>query len=151
MVRVAKRRGASEMLGAILVAVITIVMAVAYAGYGLTQAQTQTASISDVLRASARAQRQLLSLSYYYRSGTNLYAYIYNMGSEPSTLKTVFVGSKNVTDAMQLVDAITGASIGYVIPPKTLVKLSVPDIPTGQLDILVITKEGGVFVWRLNL
>jgi len=160
MVKAVKRRGASEMLGAILVAVITVAMAVAYAGYGLTQAQTQMASISDVLRASARAQRQLLSLSYYYRSGADgkLYAYIYNMGSEVSTLKTVVVGSSkydmsNPMDCqyVQMKDACTRQSIGnYAIQPKELVELSVT-APAGQLDLLVMTDEGGIFIWRLNL
>jgi len=154
--RVVKRRATSEILGAILVAVITVAMAVAYAGYGLTQAQTQTASISDVLRASARAQRQLLSLSYYYRSGADgkLYAYIYNMGSETSTLKTVVVGSTKYdmpNPNVQMRDAVTRQLISdCTIQPKKLVELSVT-APAGQLDLLVMTEEGGIFVWRLNL
>lgn len=150
-----RRRAASEMLGAIIVAVITIAMSVAYAGYGLTQTQTQTASISDVLRSSAKAQRQLLSLAHYYADGQGkLHVYIYNLGGEDSTLKTVVVGSAkyDVPDAnVQLRDAFSHQPISdYRIAPKELVELSVP-APAGQTDLLVLTEEGGIFIWRLNL
>lgn len=150
------RRAASEMLGAILVAVITVAMSVAYATYGLTRAQTQTASISDVLRTSAKAQRQLLTVSYYYRSGIDgkLRLYIYNMGSEASTLKTVVVGSTkyDLPDPnVMMKDMYTNQQItDCMIQPKRLVELSVP-APAGQVDIIVLTVEGGIFVWRLSL
>ena len=150
-----KRRAASEMLGAIIVAVVTIAMSVAYAGYGLTQAQAQTASISDVLRSSARAQRQLLTLTYYCRSGDGrLRAYIYNMGSEDSTLKTIIVGpvKYDLPNAnVQLRDAVSGQPIGDCrVAPKRLVELSVP-AQSGQVDVLVLTEEGGKFIWRLSM
>lgn len=149
------RRAASEVLGAAIIAVITILMTVAYAGYGLTQAQTQTASISDLLRMSARAQRQLLSLTYYYVDGQGgLHVFIYNLGGEDSTLKTVVVGSTRYdlpNAQVRLKDALSGQFMDDCrIPPRKLAELTVP-APAGQFDMIVLTDEGGVFIWRLNV
>ncbi len=148
-----RRRAASEVLGAILVAAITMAMSAAYAGYALTQTRIQTASISDALRSSARAQRQLLSLSYYYSDGQGrLHIFMYNMGGEESTLRTVIVGSARY-DApnIEMKDAVTGRSISNCkIAAKQLVEVTVPG-QQGQIDLLVLTEEGGIFIWRLNL
>lgn len=150
-----RRRAASEVLGAIIIAVMTIVMAAVYASYSLVHVQTQTASISEILRTSAKAQRQLLSLSYYYVDGQGkLHVFVYNMGNEASTLKTVFVGSTGYSlpnPSVQMRDAVNQQPISdCVIGPKQLAELITP-ASAGQIDFLVLTVEGGVFVWRLSL
>ncbi|MBO3809763.1 MAG: hypothetical protein FGF50_09260 [Candidatus Brockarchaeota archaeon] len=148
-----RRWAASEVLGAILVAVITMVMCAVYIAYGLVQTQTQTASISDMLRLNAKAQRQLLSLSYYYSDG-KLHIFIYNMGNEESTLKTVVIGSVKYdlpNPHIRMKDAVTQNPIDNCkIAAKQLVEITAPR-QQGQVDLLVLTEEGGVFIWRLNL
>lgn len=148
------RRAASEVIGALLIMAVTMAVAIVYAAQWSSHSQMQAASIADVLRERAKAQRQLLTLSYHYYDGNgNLRAYIYNFGSEDSTVRLVVVGGATYAmphPQVQMRDACTGSAIqDCKIRPRQLVELRVP-APQGQRDLLIVTAEGGTFSWRLS-
>lgn len=138
------RRGVSEVLGAILIAVMVISMSTAYALWAGQSGQRQAMSMADVIRAAERRQRQLLSLTYAYRDGQGrVHLYIYNYGSEASTVSRLFVGSQEITDSNV---------IGVVLPPKSgPYELAFTCSVSGSVDVLLLTAEGGTFIWKVNL
>jgi hypothetical protein len=134
------RRAVSEILGAILVAVITVAISVVYASAGAHTAESQALSMVDVIRAAERRQRQLLSLTYWYLEGSNLHLFIYNYGNENSTIKALFVGDYNVTGV-----------VGVTVTPKELKEVSFTCPRSGLLDVVLLTREGGIFIWKISV
>jgi len=145
-----KRRAASEMLGAVLIAVITIAMSAAYVMAGSSMAQSQALSMVDLIRAAERRQRQLLSLTYAHRDGSNLYLYIYNYGSEASTPDKLYIGDAACPHSIY---QEYGGTVGNGrIDPKELVVLKTTINPLlSQFDVIFTTKEGGIFIWKINV
>jgi hypothetical protein len=137
-----RRRAVSEIVGAVLIAMITIAMSVAYVVAGRSVAQSQTLSMVDLIRAAERRQRQLLSLTYYYKYGNNLDLYLYNYGNENATIKKLFVGNFEVTDSRV---------IGLTVVPKELKYVTFRCDQSGSLDVLLLTEEGGIFIWKINV
>jgi len=133
------RRGASEIVGAIIVASITVGIAFLYAGRGLFEVQTRTDSMADLLRKAAKAQRQLLTLSYSYRDGQGrFHAYIYNMGEDNSTIKVAVLGGVQYDNL-----------VGVVIQPGEMEELIFSNPPSPPTDLIIMTEEGGIFTWRI--
>lgn len=130
-------------MGAILVAAIVISMSLTYAFWSEQTAQRQVMSVIDIMRAAEKRQKQLLSLTYAYKDGEErVHLYIYNYGSEASTVSKLFIGAQNVTASVY----------GITLPPKSGPhELEFPCHVSGQADVLLITQEGGSFVWRVNL
>jgi hypothetical protein len=137
-----RKRAVSEIAGAVLVAMITIAMSVTYVVAGRSVAQSQTLSMVDLIRAAERRQRQLLSLTYYYKHGDNLDLYLYNYGNENATIKKLFVGNFEVTDSRV---------IGLTVVPKELKYVTFGCNQSGSLDVLLLTEEGGIFIWKINV
>lgn len=139
-----RRRGVSEVLGAILIAVMVISMSTAYALWAGQASQRQAMSIADIIRAAERRQRQLLSLTYAYRDGqSRVHLYVYNFGSEASTVSRLFVGGQEITDS---------SVIGKVLPPKSGPhELAFVCSASGSMDVLLATAEGGIFIWTVSL
>jgi hypothetical protein len=90
------RRGVSEVLGAILIAVIVMAMSATYVMLEAGRSTRETMSIVDLIRAAEKRQKQLLSLTYYYKQGDSLKLYIYNYGEESSTPKLILVDGEVV-------------------------------------------------------
>jgi len=152
----AGRRGASEVLGALFIALIVVAMSAAYVMAGRSMAQSQTLSMIDIIRAAERRQRQLLSLTYAYRDGSgNLHLFIYNYGSETSTPDRLYAagstytrGSGQCTFSMKLAGTNTQVSS---IGPKQLVELTATPTPAqSQFDMILTTAEGGIFIWKFQ-
>ena len=145
-----QRRAVSEIVGAVLIAMITIAMAVAYIVAGRSVAQSQALSMVDLIRAAERRQRQLLSLTYAYKDGSNLYLYIYNYGSEASTPDKLYI---NGTAYSYSINQEYGGIVGNgCIDPKELVvlKITMNQLPS-QFDAIFTIKEGGIFIWKINV
>lgn len=125
-------------------AMIVATMSVVYAAWAGQAGQRQVMSIADVIRASERRQRQLLSLTYAYRDGQGqVHLYVYNFGSDASTVSRLFVGSQEITSP---------TVIGRVLPPKSGPhELVFTCSATGQVDVLLQTAEGGTFIWKVTL
>ncbi|MEM2487284.1 MAG: hypothetical protein QXR44_01645 [Thermoproteota archaeon] len=101
----------------------------------------EVVSIVDAIRVSERRQKQLLSLIYAYRDEQgNIHLYIYNYGATSSTISKLIVKGY----------VITGPGvIGRVLPPKSGPhELIFPCTARGQVDIILMTAEGGIFIWR---
>ena len=88
------RRGVSEALGAIVIAVLVLGMTASYVLLEMERSGRETHSIIDLIRKAERSQKQLLSLIYYQRSGGNLKVYIYNYGDEASTPQRILTDRK---------------------------------------------------------
>ena len=58
------RRGVSEVLGAIVIAVLVLSMSVSYVLLEMERSGRETHSLIDLIRRAERQQRQLLSLIY---------------------------------------------------------------------------------------
>jgi hypothetical protein len=155
-VKFARRRGVSEVLGAMLVAMMAVAISVAYVAAGGLAARQQALSFVDVVRAAERAQRQLLSLTYYYRSEGCIHLFIYNYGSDPSTPeRLVIAGAAYVRGAGSYAYNMTlaGDSARHVdaIDPRQLVELTATPAPEAdEFEVALATAEGGVFVWKLQ-
>ena len=78
------RRGVSEVLGAIVIAVLVLSMSASYVLLEMERSGRETYSIIDLIRKAEKRQKQLLSLIYYQKKGSDLKIYIYNYGEEPS-------------------------------------------------------------------
>jgi len=90
------KRGVSEVLGAILIALIVAAMSATYVMMEASQSAKKTMSIVDLIRAAEKRQKQLLSLTYYYKQNNSLKLYIYNYGEEDSTPKLLLVDGEIV-------------------------------------------------------
>jgi flagellin-like protein len=151
-----RRRAVSEIVGAVLVAMITIAMAVAYVMAGRSTAQSQVLSMVDLIRAAERRQRQLLSLTYAYKDGSgNLHLFIYNYGSETSTPDKLYLAEPTyVMGSGQYTFDMKQAGTNTPVPcigSKQLVELTATPAPSqNQFDIILTTAEGGIFIWKFQ-
>jgi len=163
------RRGASEVLGALLIASLVITMSAAWLMLEANRSTRQTISVVDLIRAAGRKQRQLLSLTYYNMPGEsgNLELYIYNYGEEVSTLKMVIL-TRKTSDGSELTSVVFDASDPnsrlsmwdentgqrlqrpYEILPKHLVKITFNLGPAEEFVVVLLTDEGGIFSWKLS-
>lgn len=151
------KRGLSEIVGALLVSSIIIAMAVAWVAWESPTLTKQTLSIIEVIRAVEKRQSQLLSLLYYYRSSEvnpKLLLYIYNYGRVPATIKNVYIKGVLIAHERLIVkDAASGRIItNYLIEPRETVEVTVLGAPVEDtLTILLLTEEGGMFVWEIHV
>jgi len=60
-----RRRGVSEVLGAIVIAVLVLGMTASYVLLEMERSGRETHSITDLIRKAEKRQKQLLSLIYY--------------------------------------------------------------------------------------
>ena len=145
------KRAASEVLGALLIASIVIAISSTWLAFEASRATKQTLSVVDIIRAAGRRQRQLLSLTYYHKHGSNLDLYVYNYGEEVSTIKFIVIDQTIV-----LPDSMENMNTGEIanllpIPPKNLVKLELNIDPSkSDFVVLLLTNEGGIFSWKLS-
>ena len=156
-----RRRATSEMVGAILIAMITVAMAVAYAAAGRSMVGSQALSMVDVIRAAERRQRQLLSLSYAYKDGEgNLHLFIYNYGSEACTPDKLYIAGQTYTcgsgsytfDMRQAGTNSPFSPSAFPIDQKQLAELRAKPAPgSPQFDVILTTAEGGIFIWKISL
>lgn len=85
MFKLKGKRGVSEVVGAMLIAVIVLAMSMSWVALEAGRSTEQTTSIVDMIRAAEKSQQQSLSLAYYYKQGSNLNLFLYNYGTENST------------------------------------------------------------------
>ena len=144
------RRGVSEVLGAIVIAVLVLSMSVSYVLLEMERAGRETYSIIDLIRKAEKRQKQLLSLIFYQKKGGNLKVYIYNYGEEYSTPKRILTDREVSLSSVSMKNMDTGAAVSN-IPPKTLVELTMPAPSTDSFTLVIITGEGGVFSWKISV
>ena len=144
------RRGVSEVLGAIVVAILVLGMSVSYILLEMERAGRETYSIIDLIRKAERRQRQLLSLIFYRRQGSDLKLYIYNYGDEYSTPKRILTDREVPLSKVRMRNMDTGEEVSS-IPPKTLVELTLPAPSADSFTLVIITEEGGVFSWKISV
>jgi hypothetical protein len=145
------------MLGAMLIALITIAMSAVYVTAGAGTAQSQAMSMVDLIRAAEKRQRQLLSVTYYYKDGNGrLHLFIYNYGAEASTPDKLYMarvaysyGSGSNTYDMKQAGGNTPVNC---IDSKKLVELTAtPGFPLpSEFEVILTTKEGGIFIWKIT-
>jgi hypothetical protein len=160
---IVRRNAVSEMLGAILIALITISMAVTYVSLAGQSASRQAMSLCDLMRVVQKRQRQLLSLAYWSVDGSGrVHLYIYNYGKENATIWDpvtkqygyIYVQGSRVKVQMYEVRAPAHRpmSDSEAIRPGILVDISfTPPSQSPTLDILLWTGEGAFFVWKISL
>lgn len=152
-----ERRGVSEVTGALLIALVMISVAVAWLMLEAPRISRESMGVIEALRAAARRQRQLLSILYYYRtSDGKLRIYLYNYGSEDSTISgdkgIILAGSVVLREQVVMKDAESGSSItDYKVRPRQTVEMTFPSCPSGTFDLIIRTEEGGLFVWELKI
>ena len=143
------RRGVSEVLGAIVMAVLVLGMTASYVLLEMERSGRETHSIIDLIRKAEKRQKQLLSLIYYQRSGGSLKVYIYNYGDEASTPQRILTDREVPLSQISMKNMDAGEMCSS-IPPKTLVELTLPDPASSNFTLVIITREGGVFSWRIG-
>ena len=142
------RRGASEVLGAIVIAVLVLGMSVSYVLLEMGRAGRETLSMIELLRRAERRQKQLLSLVFYRASGGSLYVYLYNFGEAEAALTRILTDREVPPSEATLRNADTGEVID-VIPPRILVELVIPAPSMDEFTLVLVTDAGGVFSWKL--
>ena len=144
------RRGVSEVLGAIVIAILVLGMSVSYVLLEMERAGRETYSIIDLIRKAEKRQKQLLSLIFYQKKGGSLKVYIYNYGDEYSTPQRILTDKEVSLSSVSMKNMDTGAAVSS-IPPKTLVELTMPAPSTDSFTLVIITGEGGVFSWKISV
>jgi hypothetical protein len=151
-----RRCAVSEIVGAVLIAMITIAMSVAYVVAGRSVAQSQTLSMVDLIRAAERRQRQLLSLTYQYKDGNGrLHLFIYNYGSEASTPDKLYLAGTAYTGEpgqrmFDMTQAGTNTTVQFIGSKQLVELIATPAPGQNQFDIILMTKEGGIFLWKFQ-
>jgi hypothetical protein len=83
--RLIGKRGVSEVVGAILIAVIVLAMSMSWVAMEASHSNEQNTSVVDMMKSAEKSLQQSLSLSYYYKQGNSLNLLLYNYGTENST------------------------------------------------------------------
>jgi hypothetical protein len=96
MFKLQAKRGLSEVVGAILIAIIVLAMSMSWITLETQTTTKQTTSIIDIIRTASKSQTQSLSLAYYYKQDNNLHLYLYNYGTENSTPKLALINQNIV-------------------------------------------------------
>jgi|GEM_PF-3783786 len=144
------KRGASEVLGAVLIAVIVMAMSATYVMFEAEKSTRETMGIVELIRAAEKRQKQLLSLTYYYKQGNDLKLYIYNYGEESSTPKMILTDQEVPLSSISMRNMDTGAACNN-IPPKTLVEITLPAPSQSTFTLALFTDEGGFYSWRITV
>jgi len=144
------RRGVSEVLGAIVIAVLVLGMSASYVLLEMERSGREMYSIIDLIRKAEKRQKQLLSLIYYQKQGGNLKVYIYNYGEEPSTPQRILADREVPLSSVSMKNMDTGKKCNS-IPPKTLVELTMPAPASTSFTLVIITREGGIFSWKISV
>jgi len=145
------RRGVSEVLSAILIAVIVMGMSISYTLFEMERSERQTMSLIDLIRGAEIRQKQLLSLIYYYEEGGVLKVYIYNFGDVPSTPKRIFTDREVPLSEVTIKDPSSGELYDTILP-KTLVEIALPaPAEAGIFTLVILTEKGGIFSWEMSV
>jgi len=145
------RRGVSEVLGAIVIAVLVLGMSASYILLEMERSERETFSLIDLIRRAERRQKILLSLIYYQVNDGQLEVYIYNFGDVSVTPVKILTDVE--VDLFEIYDASVnnGGLPLNEIPSETLVKLVLPVPSTDTFSFVLVTEEGGIFVWEMML
>jgi len=145
------RRGVSEVLGAIVIAVLVLGMSASYILLEMERSERETFSLIDLIRRAERRQKILLSLIYYQVNDGQLEVYIYNFGDVSVTPVKILTDVE--VDSFEIYDASVnnGGLTLNEIPSETLVKLVLPVPSTDAFSFVLVTEEGGIFVWEMML
>jgi len=145
------RRGVSEVLGAIVIAILVLGMSASYILFEMERSERETFSLIDLIRRAERRQKILLSLIYYQVNDGQLEVFLYNFGDVSATPVKILTDVE--VDSFEIYDASVGDG-GLrldVIPSETLVKLVLPVPSENTFSFVLVTEEGGIFVWEMML
>jgi len=155
--RARARRGSSEVLGAVLVAVITMGAFSVYATYALNQTNNEAQSVVQSLRKGTLKQGQLLSVVFHWEkvegTSTKVKISFYNYGYADVAAKYVFIDgvpqdSFNLfaPDGKQVSTVKVGSITNLVVD----VPYAVNPIVSGQsYEVVLVTDENLVYSWGL--
>jgi hypothetical protein len=144
------KRGASEVLGAIIITVIVMAMSATYVMLEAGRSTRETMGIVELIRAAEKKQKQLLSLTYYYKQGSSLKLYIYNYGDETSTPKMILIEQEVPLSSVSMRNMDTDDTCNN-IPPKILVEIALPAPDQSTFTLALFTEEGGFYSWRITV
>jgi hypothetical protein len=139
MFKLQAKRGLSEVVGAILIAIIVLAMSMSWIILETQTTTKQTTSIIDIIRTASKSQTQSLSLAYYYKQDNNLHLYLYNYGTENSTPKLALINQNivyyqtNWTFNWYIIlgpDGEFGQQIGQTTHPANSYTLNATNKPT---------------------
>jgi len=151
------RRCSSEVLGAVLVAVITMGAFSVYASYALNQTSNEAQSVVQSLRKGTLKQGQLLSVVYHREkvqgTTTQVKISLYNYGYADVDVKYVFIDgvpqdrfSLFTLDGKQASTIKVGSITNLVVD----VPYAVNPIVSGQsYEAVLVTDENLVYSWGL--
>ena len=151
------RRGASEVLGALIIAMITIAGFTAYAGTLLNQTKAETTSITEALRKGIIKQGQLLSPLYHWETvegtQTRIEVSIYNYGYTDARPKLILVDTQPY-QSYQITD-LDGNPVEAIRPGQvTKIILTAPyvvqSVLSGQgYELVLLTEDNQAYAWWL--
>jgi hypothetical protein len=151
------RRGSSEVLGAVLVAVITMGAFSVYASYALNQTSNEAQSVVQSLRKGTLKQGQLLSVVYHWEkvqgTSTQVKISLYNYGYADVNVKYVFIdGVPQNSFNLFALDGkqVSTVKVGSVTNLVVDVPYAVNPIVSGQsYEAVLVTDDNLVYSWGL--
>ena len=149
------KRGISDLVAVLVATLIVFGFSTLYMISSVRGTELQTWGIVDAVRAGEHRQNQLLSYVYHGENAvTNtLLVYMFNYGSESAEIDRLYlhaIGTQPATRSYYLHNAITGEVLENVVPPKTLVRFTFPDVVTDNYWFTLVTKWKAVYSWRLG-
>lgn len=155
--RTRARRGSSEVLGAVLVAVITMGAFSVYASYALNQTSNEAQSVVQSLRKGTLKQGQLLSVVYHWENvqgaSTQVKISLYNYGYADVNVKYVFIdGVSQSSSNLFALDGkqVSSVKVGSVTNLVVDVPYAVNPIVSGQsYEAVLVTDDNLVYSWGL--
>ncbi|MBI4258131.1 MAG: hypothetical protein HY619_04175 [Thaumarchaeota archaeon] len=151
------RLGASEVLGALIIAMITIAAFTAYAGNLLNQTKSETTSITEALRKGIIKQGQLLTPLYHWENvegtQTRIEVSIYNYGYSEVKPSFIFIDARP-QDNYRLTD-LDGNPVQAIKPGETTKIVAVaPYVVQGVLsgkgyELALFGADSIAYVWWL--
>lgn len=155
--RARARRGSSEVLGAVLVAVITMGAFSVYASYALNQTSNEAQSVVQSLRKGTLKQGQLLSVVYHWEevqgTSTQVKISLYNYGYADVNVKYVFIdGVPQDRFSLSTLDGKQDGTIkvGSITNLVVDVPYAVNPIVSGQsYEAVLVTDDNLVYSWGL--
>jgi hypothetical protein len=151
------RSGSSEVLGAVLVAVITMGAFSVYASYALNQTSNEAQSVVQSLRKGTLKQGQLLSVVYHWEkvqgTSTQVKISLYNYGYADVSVKYVFIdGVPQNSFSLFALDGkrVSAIKVGSVTNLVVDVPYAVNPIVSGQsYEAVLVTDDNLVYSWGL--
>lgn len=155
--RVRARRGSSEVLGAVLVAVITMGAFSVYASYALNQTSNEAQSVVQSLRKGTLKQGQLLSVVYHWEkvqgTSTQVKISLYNYGYADVNVKYVFIdGVPQNSFSLFALDGkqVSAIKVGSITKLVVDVPYAVNPIVSGQsYEAVLVADDNLVYSWGL--